>query len=68
MLVVSVRRDQQFHEKCEGNPINNKFTYKDLRLNPHINPYNAELILYKSWRSKGFNQFEIIENVLVSSF
>ena len=25
-------------------------------------------ILYKSWRPKGFNQFEIIINVLFSSF
>ena len=31
-------------------------------------PYNAELILYKLWRPKRFNQFEIIINVLVSSF
>ena len=31
-----------------------------------INPYSAELILYKSWRPKGFNEFEIIMNVLVS--
>ena len=33
-----------------------------------FNPYNAELILYKSCRPKGFNLFEIILNVLVSSF
>ena len=25
-----------------------------------INSYNAELILYKSWNPKGFNQFELI--------
>ena len=34
-----------------------------------INPYNAELFLkFKPWRPKGFFQFEIIINVLVSSF
>ena len=32
-----------------------------------INPYNAELILYKSWGPKGLFQFEIIINVSVSS-
>ena len=29
-----------------------------------FSPYNAELILDKSWRPKGFNQFEIIINEL----
>ena len=33
-----------------------------------INPYNAEIFLYKPWRPKGFFQFEIIINVLVSFF
>ena len=33
-----------------------------------IDPYNAEIILSKSWKPKGFNQFESIINVLVSSF
>ena len=33
----------------------------------HFNPYNAELILYKPWRLKGFSKFEIIINILVSS-
>ena len=33
-----------------------------------LNPYNAELILHKSWRPKGFNKFKIIINVLVISF
>ena len=33
-----------------------------------INPYNAELILYKSCGPKGLFQFEIIINDLVSSF
>ena len=32
------------------------------------NPYNAEIFVYKPWRSKGFFQFEIIINVLVSFF
>ena len=27
--------------------------------------YNAEIVLYKSWRPKGYFQFEIIINVLV---
>ena len=31
-------------------------------------PYSAELCLYKPWRPKVFFQFEIITNVLVSSF
>ena len=31
------------------------------------NPYSAELILYKTWRSKGLFQFEILINVLASS-
>ena len=39
-----------------------------LRCWPNINLYNTELILYKPWRSKGLFQFEIIINVLVSSF
>ena len=34
-----------------------------------INPYNAEIVLFKLWRpNKIFSQFEIIINVLVSSF
>ena len=34
-----------------------------------VNPYSAELFLYKPWRLKGvFFQFKIIINVLVSSF
>ena len=33
-----------------------------------VNPYNAELFLFEPWRLKGFFQFEIIMNVLVSSF
>ena len=33
-----------------------------------INPYNTELILYKSWKPKGSNQFKSIINVLVSFF
>ena len=33
-----------------------------------LNPYNAALSLNKSWRPKGFFQFEIIVNVLVISF
>ena len=33
-----------------------------------INPCNAELFLHKSWWLKGFFQFKIIINVLVSSF
>ena len=32
-----------------------------------FNPYNAEIPLYKPWRSKGFAQFEILINVSVSS-
>ena len=31
-----------------------------------LNPYNAELFLYNSWRPKGFFTFEIIINVLVN--
>ena len=34
----------------------------------HINPYNAEIYLYKPWRSKCYFQFKIIRNGLVSSF
>ena len=33
-----------------------------------LKPHNAELILYQSWRPKGFFQFEIIINGLVISF
>ena len=33
-----------------------------------FNPYNAELILFKALKPKGFSQFESIINVLVSSF
>ena len=33
-----------------------------------INPHNAELFLYKQWRPRFFFQFEVIINVLVSSF
>ena len=35
---------------------------------PLFNHYSAEIILYKSWRPKGLFKFEIIINVLVSSF
>ena len=31
-----------------------------------INPYNAELFLFKRWRLKLFFHFEIIINILVS--
>ena len=33
-----------------------------------LNLYNAELLLFKPWRLKGFFQFNIVINVLVSSF
>ena len=33
----------------------------------YINPYNAEIFLYKPRRPEGFSQFEIIINVLASS-
>ena len=33
-----------------------------------FDPYNAELLFHKTWRTKGFIQFEIIINVLFSSF
>ena len=33
-----------------------------------INFHNAEIFMYKQWRPKGFFQFKIIINVLVSSF
>ena len=33
-----------------------------------FNPFDAEIPLCKPWRPKGFFQFEIIINVLVSSF
>ena len=34
----------------------------------HFKPYNAGICLYKLWTPKGFSQFEITINVLVSSF
>ena len=34
----------------------------------NINPYNAKLYFFKTWKLKGQFQFEIIINVLVSSF
>ena len=34
----------------------------------YLNPYSAELYPFKSWRLKGFVQFGIIINVLVTSF
>ena len=37
-------------------------------IDSQVNPWSVELILHKSWRPKGFNQFEIIMNVLVSFF
>ena len=30
-----------------------------------FNPYNAQIILYRSWRPKGLFQFEIIKNFLI---
>ena len=33
-----------------------------------VNLYNAEIYLYKTWRTKGFSQFETTINVLVRSF
>ena len=33
-----------------------------------LNPCNADICIHKPWRTKGFFQFEIIINVLVSSF
>ena len=34
----------------------------------NLSPYNAEIFVYKPWKQKGFFQFEIIINVLFSSF
>ena len=34
----------------------------------HINPSSAELFLFKPWEPKVFFQFEIIINILISSF
>ena len=34
----------------------------------HINPYNAEILLYNPWRAKGFFQFEIIIKCLRQLF
>ena len=42
--------------------------YNWLVYNQAMITVNAELILYKPWSPKGFIQFEIIINVLVSSF
>ena len=37
MLVATVRRAQQFHEKCEGHAIQMiNSPIKDWRLNPHV--------------------------------
>ena len=33
-----------------------------------VNPYNADIFVYKPWQPKFFFQFEIILNFLVSSF
>ena len=33
-----------------------------------FNPYNAKIFLFKPWRLKIFFKFEIIMNVLVTSF
>ena len=33
-----------------------------------VNPWSAEMFLYKPWRPKGFSQFKVIIKVLVSSF
>ena len=33
-----------------------------------VNPYNAGILLYNPWRTKGFFNLKIIINVLVSSF
>ena len=35
---------------------------------PIVNPYDAEMFVYEPWRPKGYFQFEIIINALVSSF
>ena len=45
-----------------------QFEYTFIFQLSHFNPYNAEIFLYKLWRPKDFFQFEIIINVLVSSF
>ena len=42
--------------------------YRDTGYTGLSNPYSAEIFLCKPWRPKGFFQFEIIINVLVSSF
>ena len=34
----------------------------------YFNTYSSEIFLYKPWRPKDFIQFEIVINVLVSSF
>ena len=38
-----------------------------MRPSPCINQYNAEIFLYKQWRTKGFFQFDISISILVSS-
>ena len=34
----------------------------------YFNPYDAEIFVHKLWRLKGFFQFDVVINVLVSSF
>ena len=53
------------HNYCLEVYISRKYLYSTTH---YFNLYNAELISYKSWRSNGFNQFEIIIKVLDSSF
>ena len=47
---------------------NVRLTDNSVAIAVHINLYNAQIFLYKSWRPKGFFHFDIIINVLVSSF
>ena len=49
-------------------PITMPMNQGDIIVTAPANPLSAEYFVYKPWKPKGFIQFEIIINVLVSSF
>ena len=61
----SVVRDNHHCVNIPG--VEDIFMWSWFRYQP-FNPYIAELFLYKPWIPNGYYQFEIIINVLVSSF
>ena len=66
---IFLKFSHTFHtQKLWFGGLTKKYKNDNSRGQIRVNPYNAEKIMFKSWKPKGFNQIESIINVWVSSF